>query len=101
MVAFSGGVDSTVLLHLLVSLREQAAVESLSAVHIHHGLSDNADSWAEHCLSVCRQWQVPLEVVKVAINSSSDIERQAREARYAVFEDCLPEGVFADGSSSG
>ncbi|WOG25459.1 tRNA lysidine(34) synthetase TilS [Endozoicomonas sp. 8E] len=91
LVAFSGGVDSTVLLHLSVGLREQGKIKSLSAVHIHHGLSENADSWAEHCLSLCEQWQVPLEVVRVAIESSSDIERQAREARYAVFEDRLPE----------
>ncbi|WP_257281117.1 tRNA lysidine(34) synthetase TilS [Endozoicomonas sp. ISHI1] len=92
VVAFSGGVDSTVLLHLLVSMREEGVIGSLSAVHIHHGLSDNADAWAEHCLSLCKQWQVPLEVVRVVIEPSSDIEQQAREARYAVFESCLPEG---------
>ena len=90
VVAFSGGVDSTVLLHLLVSLRQEEGIETLSALHIHHGLSDNADSWAEHCRSLCDRWQVPLEVVRVTLEQSSDIEQQARDARYAVFEECLP-----------
>ncbi|WP_161787340.1 tRNA lysidine(34) synthetase TilS [Endozoicomonas numazuensis] len=92
VMAFSGGVDSTVLLHLLVCLRDKGEIESLSAIHVHHGLSGNADSWADHCLSVCQQWEVPLQVVRVSLEHSSDLERQAREARYTAFEGCLPEG---------
>ncbi|WP_062264736.1 tRNA lysidine(34) synthetase TilS [Endozoicomonas arenosclerae] len=93
-VAYSGGVDSTVLLHLLVSLKQQGLIKSLTALHIHHGLSVNADRWADHCKGLCSQWDVPLKVVRVSIEDSSDIERQAREARYAVFEEYLPEGGY-------
>ena len=92
LVAFSGGVDSTVLLHLLAVLRDQGYLKSLSAVHIHHGLSDYADDWAEHCRKVCEQLSVPLTVRQVVIEGSADIELQARNQRYRVFEELLPEG---------
>lgn len=45
LVAFSGGLDSTVLLHQLVLLREQDPSLTLRAVHVHHGLSAHADDW--------------------------------------------------------
>lgn len=94
VVAFSGGVDSTVLLHLLVSFREKKLISSLSALHIHHGLSANANAWAEHCRNVCHQWQVPVQVdsVDVGGGSGDGIEQAARVLRYERFEHFLPEG---------
>ena len=78
-VALSGGVDSVVLLH---RLRERPGV---SAVHVHHGLSPNADAWARFCRRLCRQWKVPLAVRKVKVTrSGKGLEAAAREARYAV-----------------
>ena len=56
-VALSGGVDSVVLLHLLKSEGFRPA-----AVHVHHGLSPNADAWADFCRKLCRRWGVPLSV---------------------------------------
>ncbi len=91
LVAFSGGVDSTVLLQLLVALRASKQLHTLSAVHINHGLSDYAADWSDHCESICEQLSVPLVVRKVAIESSADIELQARNLRYQVFEELLPE----------
>ncbi|MGB9577811.1 MAG: ATP-binding protein, partial [Halothiobacillaceae bacterium] len=46
LVAFSGGLDSTVLLHLLSRLRDADELASLTAVHVHHGLQAQADHWA-------------------------------------------------------
>lgn len=65
LVAFSGGLDSTVLLHQLVLWRKQHPYIVLRAIHIHHGLSPHADEWVTHCESVCAQWQVPLVVERV------------------------------------
>lgn len=100
VVALSGGVDSTVLLHLLAQLRDAGLVSSLTAVHVHHGLSDNADYWAEHCQRMCEYWQVPLIVERVDITTAlgDGVEQAARTLRYNVFEqhlsenDCLLQG---------
>ncbi len=92
-VAFSGGVDSTVLLHLLTRLRDQGFVSDLKAVHVHHGLSEFADHWAEYCRSICDQWNVPLTVTRVALKKEGNgLEQAARDARYRVFVDVLPAG---------
>lgn len=85
LVAFSGGLDSTVLLHQLAALRAQHCLE-LRAVHIHHGISTFADEWAAHCQAICAQWSVPFQAVRVTLqNDGSGIEAQARSARYAAF----------------
>ncbi len=49
LIAFSGGLDSTALLSLVKRLREKRPHLSLRAIHIHHGLSPNADAWTAHC----------------------------------------------------
>ena len=63
LCAYSGGLDSTVLLH---AAARSTGIE-LRAVHIHHGLHPNADSWAEHCARVCRDLDVKLIIVKVDV----------------------------------
>lgn len=84
-LGLSGGLDSTVLLHVLAGLRDELQF-SLHAVHVHHGLSPNADAWAEHCRRICRDWQVPLTIEPVTVVSAGKgIEDAARQARYAIF----------------
>jgi tRNA(Ile)-lysidine synthase len=79
-VALSGGMDSVVLLHLL---KDHA---DLRAVHVHHGLSPNADAWAAFCRKLCRQWRIPLKVARVQVRKSGKgLEAAAREARYRAF----------------
>ncbi|QNQ53491.1 tRNA lysidine(34) synthetase TilS [Serratia liquefaciens] len=86
LVAFSGGLDSSVLLHLLVQLRQQLPELQLRAVHVHHGLSFFADRWVEHCRQQCAAWQLPLVVQYVQVDGRQDgIEAAARAARYSAF----------------
>jgi tRNA(Ile)-lysidine synthase len=61
---------------------------SIGAVHVHHGLSPNADRWAEFCAIECARRGVPLTVRRVTVTGSADtgIEAAARAARYRVFE---------------
>ncbi|EHM51332.1 tRNA lysidine(34) synthetase TilS [Yokenella regensburgei] len=93
LVAFSGGLDSTVLLHQLMCWRQQNPAIQLRAIHIHHGLSANADDWVIHCQQLCQQWDIPLEVVRVTlVDEGKGIEAHAREARYAAFRTSLREG---------
>lgn len=84
-VAFSGGLDSTVLLHLLAHLAKTESLPMLSAIHIHHGLQAAADAWPEHCQAVCDALSIPLQVERVKVQPGASLERAARDARYAVF----------------
>lgn len=91
-VAFSGGLDSTVLLHLLAQLAAREALPPISAIHVHHGLQAVADAWPEHCQCLCDSLGVPLLVKAVQVDGRASLERAAREARYAAFTAALEEG---------
>src|SRR3954470_13324056 len=79
-VGLSGGVDSVVLLH---QLREKHPV---SAIHVHHGLSPNAEAWTEFCRGLCKRLDVPLTVRRVSVKKKDKgLEAAAREARYEAF----------------
>lgn len=54
-VAWSGGRDSTALLHATLVAAAPFGVEVV-ALHVHHGLSPNADAWVAHCEQQCRRW---------------------------------------------
>jgi len=84
-IAFSGGLDSTVLLHLLATLANTESLPALSAIHIHHGLQAAADAWPQHCQAVCDALAIPLQVERVTVKGGASLERAARDARYAVF----------------
>ncbi|MHC8385775.1 tRNA lysidine(34) synthetase TilS [Pseudomonas sp. LB3P14] len=84
-IAFSGGLDSTVLLHLLAHLAKTESLPALNAIHVHHGLQAVADAWPDHCQSVCDALGVPLQVVRVQVQPGASLERAARDARYAAF----------------
>ncbi|HBN7765030.1 TPA: tRNA lysidine(34) synthetase TilS [Pseudomonas aeruginosa] len=91
-VAFSGGLDSTVLLHLLAQLARSEALPALSALHVHHGLQAAADGWPAHCQVVCRSLGFPLRVERVQVAVGGSIEQAARDARYRAFQANLGEG---------
>ncbi len=83
IVAFSGGLDSCVLLHLLANLRKTLSFQ-LSAHHVNHNLSPNAASWASFCTEACAKLNIPLTItnIKVEQNSGLGLEAAARAARY-------------------
>ncbi|WP_410454531.1 tRNA lysidine(34) synthetase TilS [Pseudomonas putida] len=84
-IAFSGGLDSTVLLHLLADLAKNQSLPALNAIHVHHGLQAAAEAWPEHCRSMCESLGVPLQVIRVQVQPGASLERAARDARYAAF----------------
>jgi tRNA(Ile)-lysidine synthase len=92
--AYSGGMDSTVLLHLLAHHALLPTGTALRAIHVHHGLHAHADAWVAHAETQCRAWGVALTVVRVDARAGAgeSPEAAAREARYRAFEQHLGAG---------
>lgn len=86
-IAYSGGLDSHVLLHALAQIREQIPGLVLRAVHVHHGLSPYADDWVRHCREVCAGLRLAFrcEYIQAAPQPGESVEAWAREKRYAIF----------------
>ncbi|WP_417067575.1 tRNA lysidine(34) synthetase TilS [Niveibacterium terrae] len=82
-VAFSGGLDSTVLLHLMAMLAPRLGI-TVDAIHVAHGLQNAALAWPEHCRSVCAELGVPLRCVAVDVDRANPqgLEAAARTARH-------------------
>ncbi|OGT21840.1 MAG: tRNA lysidine(34) synthetase TilS [Gammaproteobacteria bacterium RIFCSPHIGHO2_02_FULL_42_13] len=83
-IAYSGGVDSHVLLHAVCEWRKQYLNRTIHAVHVHHGLQADADKWVTHCDQVCQALQVGCTILYVDIEKTAkqSMEAEARKARY-------------------
>ncbi len=92
-LAFSGGLDSTVLLHLLAEIRDLVSGR-VQAVHVHHGLHAAADAWSEHCARVCAERGVPLRQLEIQLRpqAGESVEAVARARRYRALASLMGEG---------
>ena len=92
LVAYSGGLDSTVLLHALASLQDQHH-KRVEAVHVNHGLHAGAVDWAQHCAAFCETLGIELHSMTVEVDRNQpSLEAAARDARYAAFETIMQRG---------
>lgn len=85
-IALSGGVDSVVLLDILTVLSKQIPF-TLSAVHVNHGISSNANRWSRFCCDLCRAYGISIYIAYLQIKKETGVslEAIAREERYRVF----------------
>lgn len=90
-VAYSGGPDSTALLHALAQLPQ---AQGLRALHIDHGLHAESHAWAEHCRQLAGEWGVSCLVLRVDVDHARGygLEAAARDARYRAFAASLQKG---------
>lgn len=92
LLGLSGGLDSTVLLHLLAgdpALRGRG----LRALHVDHGLHPQSATWGEACRAHCEALGVPLQIVRVQVHEDGEgLEAAARRARHAAFAEAMAPG---------
>jgi len=103
IVGFSGGADSTALLHALAGIRAELGLP-VSAVHVNHGIHPEADHWQHHCENFCRRLGVTLTCLDIRPDkrSGKGLEAEARHLRYEAISnlldssDCLLTAHHAD-----
>ncbi|HET8940925.1 MAG TPA: tRNA lysidine(34) synthetase TilS [Rudaea sp.] len=93
VVGFSGGLDSTVLLHALAQY-PAARERGLRAVHVNHALHEDAQHWAAHCRAFADSLDVSLDIMQVQVTRKGGVglEAAARDARLGAFADALRPG---------
>ena len=91
IVAFSGGGDSSALLHFCHELNQRKLLNrNLSAVHINHSLNKDSDQWEDHCKIFCQERDISFQSHVVNVDSKkSGLESAARNARYKIFQETL------------
>nr|WP_229428142.1 tRNA lysidine(34) synthetase TilS [Massilia soli] len=90
-IAYSGGLDSSALLHLAAAYAREHEI-ALHAFHVHHGISDNADAWLAHCERTCAALGVQFAARRVTLTKTkSGVEAAARKLRYAALGDMARE----------
>ncbi len=89
-LAYSGGVDSHVLLHLLATA--EPAFSTMHVVHVNHGLQQQSQQWAVHCENTCQQFGLPFHLINAEVKDIDDLglEAAARQARYQAFQSLVP-----------
>ena len=85
IIAYSGGLDSHVLLHAMSALKNKNPDTHLQAVHVNHQINPNANHWALHCKKICDDLGIPIAIETVDLNlkPGDSLEENARNARYA------------------
>ncbi|MDH4072038.1 MAG: tRNA lysidine(34) synthetase TilS [Gammaproteobacteria bacterium] len=91
VIAYSGGIDSTVLLHALL---ESADERPIRAIHVDHGLHEDSAAWSDHCRRNAERLGVPFHRIRVAVekDAGGGIEAAARDARYRALLSVIAEG---------
>ncbi len=98
-LAYSGGMDSSVLLHLFYSNKEKIR-HKIEVLYVNHGLQQEADDWSVFCQKQCEEYDFPFTELKVSEScpKGESVEAWAREKRYQLIDDIMePNDVLFSG----
>lgn len=92
VIAYSGGIDSHALLHLLAFSKELRNKYTIQAIHVNHGLQQQANQWAEHCLATCKSYDISCEIIHLdcTAHNGKSLQAHARQMRYQALFAALP-----------
>ena len=94
LLSYSGGLDSTVLLHLLLKLKKKINIY-FRAIHINHKLHIDSDAWSNHCKKECQKYDIPLIIENINLDKKNNLESKARSMRYqAIYKNVLPKEII-------
>tara|TARA_B110000438_G_scaffold134083_1_gene129774 strand:+ start:1027 stop:2370 length:1344 start_codon:yes stop_codon:yes gene_type:complete len=92
-IAFSGGVDSTVLLHAMKNIIDEKS--QIRAIHINHNLVGNSKVWAKTCKSICKKLKIDIEIISLELTHNGyGLEAAARDERYKKLKEKLYENEY-------
>lgn len=91
LIAYSGGLDSHVLLHAMSQLRAKYSDLEITALHVNHAISPNAKIWSAHCGKICEELNIPLKinVIPSYLIPKKNIEARLRTIRYQILKENL------------
>lgn len=82
LIAYSGGIDSTVLLYKMLKIKEKNPQIKIRAIHINHNLHPSSKKWEEHCIKICHKYKIPIITKEINIFLKKNIEEKLRIKRY-------------------
>lgn len=90
VIAFSGGIDSSVMLNIMCKKRDKLK-QSIEAIYIDHGLNDKSAEWGVFCSKECEKHQIAFKTIKIKEDcpKNSSIEAWARNIRYSLFVESM------------
>tara|TARA_B110000263_G_scaffold228226_1_gene221127 strand:- start:141 stop:1484 length:1344 start_codon:yes stop_codon:yes gene_type:complete len=92
-IAFSGGVDSTVLLHVMKNIIDEKS--QIRAIHINHNIVDNSKVWTKTCKSICKNFGIDIEIISLEVTHNGyGLEAAARDERYKKLKEKLYENEY-------
>ncbi|AYN24399.1 tRNA lysidine(34) synthetase TilS [Buchnera aphidicola] len=98
LIAYSGGVDSTVLLHKMLKIKEKDPQIKIRAIHINHNLHSSSKKWEKHCTEICQKYDIPLIIKKIRIVLKGNIEEKLRIKRYnTIYNNLLDDEILLTG----
>lgn len=96
LVAYSGGVDSHVLLHVCAQLKDKLSHLKFQSIYIDHGLNEHSSAWASHCEKVSEDLGINFLSEPVSVKGVKELglEQAARLARYSALAQYVSSGVL-------
>ncbi|CAL4319390.1 tRNA lysidine(34) synthetase TilS [Buchnera aphidicola] len=98
LIAYSGGIDSTVLLYKMIKIKKNYPKIQIRAIHINHNIQSSSNQWEEHCIEVCQHSHVPLILEKINTKFKKNVEEKLRIERYKIiFNHLMPDEILLTG----